>query len=77
LTLLSLGAALRSFLAQFTLFAPPVALTKSEWLAYNLPPIILFLLSLAPHFWPRPSSQMVAFGVLWFFLGGLILFAIV
>jgi hypothetical protein len=77
LTLLYLGAAFRAFAAQFTLLGPPVELSSSEWLSYVLPAIILFVLSLAPHLWPRPSRQMMAFGMLWFILGELILLAIV
>jgi hypothetical protein len=73
LTLLFLGAARVALRSQFILFGPPVELTRSEWLSYNVPPIVLFVLSLLPLFWPKPSPQMVAFGVIWFFLGGFVL----
>ena len=76
-TLLFLGAAGRSLVAQIDLFGPTVVLSRSAWISYNVPAIILFILSLAPHFWPRPSRQMMVFGVFWFFLGGLVLLPIV
>jgi len=73
LSLLYIWAWQRAMSIQFVLFPPPVELTRSEWLGYNVPPALLLVLSLAILWWPRarPSKVTIVVGILWFIFGGL------
>ena len=46
---------------------------ESEYRPLLIVATVLFLLSLAPLFWPKASRRLMAFGVLWALFGGLVI----